>query len=110
MRRVTLMRGVVLANVASALIALPGALPAQAPDGGPCPSANSAPSVVPPNVDLKAATEFGYGIFQQKCLNLPRQAGVREGAAAQRRYFSTRPSASTSRSPRASWRPSSARS
>ncbi len=24
---------------------------------------------MPPNVDLKAATEFGYGIFQQKCLN-----------------------------------------
>ena len=67
MRRVALMRGIVLANVASALIALPGALPAQTAAAAPAP-ANPAPSVVPPNVDLKAATEFGYGIFQQKCL------------------------------------------
>ena len=63
MRRVALMRGIMLANVASALIALPGALPAQAPA-----PANAAPAVVPPNIDLNAATEFGYGIFQQRCL------------------------------------------
>lgn len=66
MRRIALMRGVVLANVACALIALPAALPAQAPAAAP---ADPPRSVVPPNVDLNAATEFGYGIFQQKCLN-----------------------------------------
>ena len=65
MRRVALIRGIVLANVASALAALPGALLAQAP----APAAPAAASVVPRYVDLTAATEFGYGIFQQKCLN-----------------------------------------
>ncbi len=64
MRRVALVRGIMLANVASALIALPATLPAQTPP----PPANPAPAVAPRNVDLSAATEVGYGIFQQKCL------------------------------------------
>src|SRR5882724_4863246 len=59
MQRVAFLRGFIVVNVTSALLALPGALFAQAP----------VPSVVPRNVDLNAATEFGYGIFQQKCLN-----------------------------------------
>jgi polyvinyl alcohol dehydrogenase (cytochrome) len=61
MQRVAFMRGFVVVNVTSALLALPGALFAQ--------SQSPPPSVVPRNVDLNAATEFGYGIFQQKCLN-----------------------------------------
>src|SRR6187431_3384005 len=48
-------RQLVRAHVMAALIALPGVLSAQAP-------------AVPRTVDLNAATEFGYGIFQQKCL------------------------------------------
>ena len=63
-RAYALMRGIMLANLATALITLPAALPAQSPP----PPANPAPSVVPRNIDLNAATEFGYGIFQQKCL------------------------------------------
>jgi len=63
MQRVAFVRGFMVVNVTSALLALPGALFAQAPAQAP------APSVVPRNVDLNAATEFGYGIFQQKCLN-----------------------------------------
>jgi polyvinyl alcohol dehydrogenase (cytochrome) len=57
------MRGIMLANVASALLALPGAVLAQ--QSAP----TETPSGIPRNIDLNAATEFGYGIFQQKCLN-----------------------------------------
>ena len=53
-----------LASVASALIALPGAVPAQT---------TTEPESISPtatrNIDLNAATEFGYGILQQKCMN-----------------------------------------
>src|SRR5689334_1974578 len=61
MQRVALLRGFM---VACAWLTLPGALFAQSQAQSP-----AAPSVVPRNVDLNAATEFGYGIFQQKCMN-----------------------------------------
>src|SRR5689334_19666637 len=63
MRSVALVRVILLAGAVSALLARPGVLPAQnATDP------DSITSTVPRNIDLKAATEFGYGIFQQKCL------------------------------------------
>ena len=64
MRSVALVRVILLAGATFALLTLSSALPAQAPA-----PPNPAPSVVPRSVDLKAATEFGYGIFQQKCMN-----------------------------------------
>jgi polyvinyl alcohol dehydrogenase (cytochrome) len=63
-RAYALTRAIILANAAAALIALPAALPAQTS----APPADPNRSVVPRNIDLNAATEFGYGIFQQKCL------------------------------------------
>jgi polyvinyl alcohol dehydrogenase (cytochrome) len=75
MRRVAHMRGIVLATVAAALIALPSALPAQAPAPAKSAAAVSAaatptaPVTAPANRDLSAATEIGYGILQQKCMN-----------------------------------------
>jgi len=66
-------RGIILANVTAALIALPGALSAQSPAPANAESKNSTAALadapaLPRNVDLNAATEFGYGFFQQKCL------------------------------------------
>lgn len=56
------------------LIASPTMLPAQspAPVPAPTPAPTASPAALDPatprNIDLNAATEFGYGIFQQKCL------------------------------------------
>ncbi|MEP7243222.1 MAG: PQQ-binding-like beta-propeller repeat protein [Gammaproteobacteria bacterium] len=77
-------RRIILASATVALIALPGALPAQSPATGPTPVQSQAPTnadtkgpaaaallegtALPRNIDLNAATEFGYGFFQQKCL------------------------------------------
>jgi polyvinyl alcohol dehydrogenase (cytochrome) len=65
-------RAMILANVAAILIALPAGLSAQSPapanaNGNASPATADAPPI-PRNIDLNAATEFGYAFFQQKCL------------------------------------------
>jgi polyvinyl alcohol dehydrogenase (cytochrome) len=66
-------RGTILASVAAALIALPGASTAQSPvpanpDSKPVTPAPADAPTLSRNIDLNAATEFGYAFFQQKCL------------------------------------------
>jgi polyvinyl alcohol dehydrogenase (cytochrome) len=67
------LRGIIIAGMACVLIALPGSLPAQSPptetatEKDPT-AAFLSSNELPRNIDLNAATEFGYGFFQQKCL------------------------------------------
>jgi len=66
-------RKVILANVTVALIVISGGLPAQSPAPANAGTKSVAEALVdapalPRNIDLNAATEFGYGFFQQKCL------------------------------------------
>ncbi|HEU4626264.1 MAG TPA: PQQ-binding-like beta-propeller repeat protein [Steroidobacteraceae bacterium] len=75
MQRETTVRARVLglATAAAAIVALPAALPAQsaAPanaKGQPSPAPLAEAPAIPRNIDLNAATEYGYAFFQQKCL------------------------------------------
>jgi polyvinyl alcohol dehydrogenase (cytochrome) len=66
-------RRIIIANVTAALIALSGALPAQSQAPANANNKDSTAALtdapaLPRNIDLNAATEFGYGFFQQKCL------------------------------------------
>jgi len=75
MRKATAVRArrIIIANVTAGLIALSGALaaqsqaPANANNKDSTAALTDAPAL-PRNIDLNAATEFGYGFFQQKCL------------------------------------------
>src|SRR5882672_798059 len=75
MRKATAVRArrIIFANVTAGLIALSGALaaqsqaPANANNKDSTAALTDAPAL-PRNIDLNAATEFGYGFFQQKCL------------------------------------------
>ncbi len=67
-----LARGIILTSVAAALSILSGAVPAQTSAPASADSRTNAAlaeaPAIPRNIDLDAATEFGYAFFQQKCL------------------------------------------
>jgi mono/diheme cytochrome c family protein len=72
-RETTRIHGFVLANVAAALLTVPGTPAAQSPAPSNADHKNAAVPLadapaIPRNIDLNAATEFGYAFFQQKCL------------------------------------------